>query len=109
MTVATVSDFVRAQILAYTNVDETIEACGLVYGESVVWITNRASDPAHYFEMDNEELLDAFTEFGQPDAVWHSHPDGNPNPSETDRAGAPPGVDYLIVADNVIYTYRFDD
>lgn len=106
-TVAGVDTFVAAQVLAYAAADPETEQCGLVYGRAVTWITNRASDPTKFFEMDNEELLDQYTEFGHPDAVWHSHPNGDPNPSKADIMGAPPGVLYLIAAGGKVYAYDF--
>lgn len=99
--------FVEKQIIAYAAADPTTEQCGLVYGKAVVWITNRHPNPTEHFEMDDEELLDCYREFGHPDGVWHSHPNGNPTPSNADVMGAIPGVPYYIVAKDRVHIYDF--
>lgn len=87
--------------------DSTRERCGLVYGDYVIEIDNVHADPENYFEMDPEQQMDAWSEFGRPDYVWHSHPNNDPEPSEADRLGAPPGIGYLIAARNRVYQYEF--
>lgn len=76
------------------------EACGLLFGRHGAdgwWIgeasvaANVAADPARRFEVDPAHLFAvqrAAREGGPaPVGVWHSHPDGRPEPSAMDRDG----------------------
>lgn len=87
---------------------EPREACGLLLGEGE-WITtalparNVAADPLRGFEIDPETLLAAHkaARAGGPRVMgcYHSHPGGDPRPSETDAAlAAADGMLWLILA-----------
>lgn len=82
------------------------EQCGLVYGSLVLRVTNVHSDPENFFTMDPDEQLAWWSLHGKPHAIWHSHPNGDPKPSEADVLGAPPGIPYLIAAKRVVYQYE---
>ncbi len=85
------------------------EACGLLEGEvtdsavrvaRVLMCANVHAEPHRRYTIDPEAFLHAEhaaeargrTIVG----VWHSHPNGEPVPSPTDRAEAWPGWSYLI-------------
>lgn len=85
------------------------EACGLLEGEPTATRTRVArvlvcdnvhDEPGHRYTIDPEDFLHA--EHAAEDrgrsivGVWHSHPNGEPVPSATDRAEAWPGWSYLI-------------
>ena len=73
------------------------EACGLLLGKDgrlseARVCTNVHPDPARHFEIDPQALIDAYrsARSGGPEVLgyWHSHPEGPPDPSATDRAHA---------------------
>ncbi|HZU63060.1 MAG TPA: M67 family metallopeptidase [Novosphingobium sp.] len=74
------------------------EACGLLLGpaqgpiRAVVPCANVAADPARHFEIDPAALIAAHraARGGGPAVLgyYHSHPEGPPVPSATDRAMA---------------------
>lgn len=74
-----------------------LEACGLLLGTSARIIEARETAnvhpaPATHFEIDPQALIDAHrvARVGGPEVVgyFHSHPQGPPEPSATDRANA---------------------
>lgn len=82
------------------------EACGIVLGRGgvvrdIVSMTNQARRPEDHFVLDPLEYMHAERDAGQRGleviGVWHSHPDGEAVPSETDRRAAWPEWLYLIV------------
>lgn len=84
------------------------EACGLLLGAqgailNVVPTRNVHSNPATHFEIDPQALIDAHRAArGGGSGVagyFHSHPSGEPVPSETDRAmAARDGKVWAIIA-----------
>ena len=78
------------------------EGCGLLVGawdgegnctiERIAESANLAGEPQHRFEVDPRLQLALQRELrGRPErvvGVYHSHPDGAPEPSETDRGRA---------------------
>jgi proteasome lid subunit RPN8/RPN11 len=92
------------------------EACGLLFGTAgtIVEATvarNVAAEPWHRFEIDPAHLFDAHRRSrAGPHALigcWHSHPNGNAQPSRHDRAGvADTDWLWLIVAGGRIRAWR---
>jgi proteasome lid subunit RPN8/RPN11 len=73
------------------------EACGVIAGGGrVIQVRNIADDPVHYFDMNPTDLMNVFEQWGDIEAIWHSHPRGSLRPSTTDRAGRVIGVPYFI-------------
>lgn len=85
------------------------EACGLLEGQvaedgvhvsQTLICANVHAEPRHRYTIDPEDFLHA--EHAARDrgrsivGTWHSHPNGAPVPSETDRNEAWPGWSYLI-------------
>lgn len=93
-----------------------LEACGLLFGEpgrivEASIARNVAEHPERHFEIDPQHLFDAQRKDRAGPmrlmGCWHSHPNGNPNPSQYDLEGA---FDedwlWLIVADGRISGWR---
>lgn len=59
------------------------EVCGFVYENGYIPLTNIAKD-SRTFIADPAEVAIALVNYGEPRAIFHSHPNGNPNPSEED-------------------------
>ena len=85
------------------------EACGLLLGKGariihVLEAANVHPSPETHFEIDPQALIDAHRAArheGAPQVIgyFHSHPQGPPEPSATDRAcGAGDGKVWAIVA-----------
>lgn len=94
---ARISQFlVMDRLLALARAEPTLEVTGMVVrgpqGMRVVPMKNVALDPGRYYEWDPVEMgavwegMDARKE--EPFIIYHSHPRGNPLPSERDREGA---------------------
>ena len=92
------------------------EACGLLLGDRKRISTcseaaNVAANPYRHFEIEPEALFAALhAERAGGDKLlgyWHSHPYGDPSPSETDLAMAPrDGRLWLIVAGERVRLWR---
>lgn len=80
---------------AYPN-----ECCGLIVGGVYYPCENVAHDPANLFEIDPQAFID-LSDKGELQAIVHSHPDGEPMPSEYDRVQMSlHGVPWLIASVN---------
>jgi proteasome lid subunit RPN8/RPN11 len=94
------------EMLAHLRGDLTQERCGLLVGDGdrvarVLPIPNALRSATRYF-MDGQELADALLAYGEPLAIYHSHPFGPPIPSPTDVAEATyPDSYYVIVSFHV--------
>lgn len=83
------------------------EACGLLAGragriERIIPAANAATDPLRYYKIDDKALVQAMFEIERSGltlaGIYHSHPNSDPIPSQTDIAQAAyPDVVYLIV------------
>lgn len=60
-----------------------IEDCGSAAGFCFLELPNISTEAHHSFEMPAEETADVLSRFTVV-GVWHSHPPGQPQPSETD-------------------------
>lgn len=106
-----VSTPIRQQLLAHAHAAVPTEACGVLGGERIGEKThiltarqadNVAEHPDHRYRIDPEALyrhIEAVTTAGQElVGFYHTHPDGPPRPSRTDRELAQwPGYLYVIV------------
>ena len=59
------------------------EVCGFVYSDRYVPLTNIAHDP-WMFIADPAEVATALAHYGEPVAIFHSHPNGSLHPSVQD-------------------------
>ena len=84
-------------LLALAETGHPVEVCGLLLGErrrisGLKPCTNVHPSPETHFEIDPRALIAAHRaarEGGPPVAgYYHSHPEGPPEPSSTDRANA---------------------
>lgn len=72
------------------------ECCGLIIGGEYYPCDNIAHDPSQTFEIDPMQYV-ALSYKGEIQAIVHSHPDGNAEPSEVDRVQMGlHGVDWVI-------------
>jgi proteasome lid subunit RPN8/RPN11 len=59
------------------------EVCGFVYADAYVALRNVSRDP-NRFEADPRDLARTLAIRGEPIAVFHTHPNGAPEPSPSD-------------------------
>jgi len=60
------------------------EVCGLVYRDRYIPVGNR-SVTSDRFDAEPADLARALAEYGEPVAIFHSHPGGNLSLSKTDQ------------------------
>lgn len=95
-----------AQLVAWAEEAAPNEACGvLLPNGDAVRITNVSPDPESFFALEMDELVAVYEEHGNITGVWHSHPGGSPEPSETDRMFHPFGLTMLIVANGEVHDH----
>jgi|FLYN01.1.fsa_nt_gi proteasome lid subunit RPN8/RPN11 len=98
----------QAKTIVQQAIDEAPrEACGVIGGigeraERTVALTNVASDPHHFYQLDTKALDQAVRAFRADGlsliGIYHAHPKGDPIPSPTDVKNAPHlAVSHLIV------------
>lgn len=97
-------------------VDYPEERCGLViklpHNEApletdryqFLEIRNTSRTPTTNFEMDSEAMVAIFNEHNVI-GVWHSHPLGDPQPSQMDREWHPRQFDMYLIAGLRIHRY----
>jgi len=95
------------QIVAHARSEHPFEACGLLGGrdgqvESIAVVPNASRSPQSSFEMERQPMVDCIIQFQRSGqevvAIYHSHPQNEAIPSETDIAQATwPDAIYLIV------------
>lgn len=82
------------------------EACGLVWHGKAYVVPNVAKNGTEFFIMDPDEVLRLYTLMSiPPTGVWHSHPGGTEEPSESDIAYHPAGMRMYIVANGKVYDH----
>ncbi len=96
-----------ALIIDYAKQGHPYEVCGLIAGRDgiaheVMPIPNASLTPDVTFDMERQAMVDAIIRFQRCDleivAIYHSHPDGEPIPSEGDIMQATwPDAIYIIV------------
>ena len=87
----------KTAITAHAQEEYPNECCGVIIGGQYHACTNIATDRANAFEIDPSELV-ALAEVGEVEAIVHSHPNGEPLPSEVDKVQMGlHGVDWVIV------------
>ena len=102
----------HAEMIAAARAAHPREACGLLLGrdgvvEAATAERNVHPEPERHFEIDPLALIAAHkaarTGGAQVAGYWHSHPNGRPGPSSTDRAHATgDGRVWAIVADGTV-------
>lgn len=97
----------EAEMLAAARDSHPREACGLVYGDRAYVVPNVAHKGTTFFIMDLEEQRRLWNEYGRPDAVWHSHPNDDPNPSHSDLEYHPAWARMLIVAGGKVHDHGY--
>lgn len=111
-----ISRAVLAGLRQAAAVAHPLEACGLLFGDTgkidaFETTANVADDPDKGFEIDPASLFKALRSerAGGPRLIgyWHSHPNGNVEPSERDLAGAQDdGKLWVIIAGDDIAAWQ---
>lgn len=73
------------------------EICGFVTKEWQLVFMPNVSERDDQFHIDDNALIDFYVSFPSPAGVFHSHPGGKPEPSNTDIDYAPVGMRYWII------------
>ena len=107
----TVTRQALAHMLAEAERAHPHEACGLLLGQGGRITANVHPEPARFFEIDPQALIDAHrsARSGGVDLIgyYHSHPVGPPEPSATDRAqGTGDDRVWAIVGERTIRFWR---
>ncbi len=95
-------------LLRWAERHPTIEVTGVVVAHDITGeqriqpMRNIAKDPARYYAWDPAEMVGVWASMDDnqehPLAIYHSHPGGKPDPSESDMEGAlMENVHYLIL------------
>jgi proteasome lid subunit RPN8/RPN11 len=105
----TITEELRAKIVAHARADHPDEACGMIAGpagsdrpERFIPMTNAARSPTFY-EYDSMEQFQLDKEMRERDedpvVIYHSHTATEAFPSRTDIAlAAEPGAHYVLVS-----------
>ncbi len=111
-----VTSAVVAKLLEHAHLVYPQECCGLLFGGMGMIAAQQPTanvhrQPATHFEIDPQALIDAHRAMrtGGPRLVgyYHSHPDGPPEPSTTDRARATgDGMIWAIIAQGEVRLWR---
>jgi [CysO sulfur-carrier protein]-S-L-cysteine hydrolase len=99
---------IQAEIIARQALDHRLqEVCGIIAGigeqaQRIIPLENAASDPVHFFQLDERSFTQAMFDIERAGlsliGIYHSHPNGDPIPSQTDIQQANyPETAYLIV------------
>ena len=85
------------------------EACGIIAGGQVRELTNHAPDVGT-FHLRGSDIASAVQAAGAGglDAIWHTHPSGDPLPSESDRASHPWPAAMVIATRTDVTIYECD-
>lgn len=84
------------------------EACGIVADSHFYELPNKATGKAH-FRILAEDIARVAIDHGGYEAVWHSHPSGRTEPSQTDWAFHPYGKALVVVAGETVTVYYADE
>src|SRR6187549_251241 len=110
---------VQGQMKAHTYRDRPNEACGFIVEfapdvgghMSAVQCRNVAKDPTHNYEVHPHDLKLVYAEADwRVVGLYHSHPNGPPQPSKTDLKFAPPDdLRYFIVTPGVVTEFQLKE
>ncbi|MEE9434127.1 MAG: M67 family metallopeptidase [Sphingorhabdus sp.] len=113
-----ISRATKVQLLAWAVQAHPVECCGLIFGdksqiEEVELVVNISTNPRTSFEIEPAALLAAEKRDRAGErflmGYFHSHPNGAPQPSDTDAAMASTdGRYWLIVARDDVTAWRFE-
>jgi desampylase len=101
-----ISRALHAELRALAAATPEREVCGLLLGEdgrvtAIQPCANVAPSPADSFEIDPAALIAAHksARAGGPPLIgsYHSHPNGKPEPSARDMAGADPALPLMLI------------
>lgn len=88
----------KTAITAHAKAQYPAECCGLIIDGKYHPCANIATNPNDGFEIDPQDFV-RLSEQGDIQAIVHSHPNGNAEPSDVDRVQMGlHGVDWVIIA-----------
>ena len=94
----TLTKHTKRLIHAHAKICYPAECCGLIIDGQYYPCDNVTPNPTEHFEIDPIDMFE-MGEKGQIQAIVHSHPDGNAEPSEVDRVQMGiHGIDWVICA-----------
>jgi proteasome lid subunit RPN8/RPN11 len=79
-----IEEDLRAEMKEHAESFPGEEVCGLLYPGRYVRLTNRANERQVRFAADARELARALAMYGEPAAIFHTHPKGPLVPSQAD-------------------------
>ncbi|OAV15471.1 C40 family peptidase [Moraxella catarrhalis] len=86
----------KADIISHAFDCYPAECCGLIIDGQYYPCDNVAPNPTEHFEIDPQNMLE-MQDIGEIQAIVHSHPNGNAEPSEVDRVQmGVHGIDWVI-------------
>ncbi len=100
------------RMLAYADELPTEEVCGFVLNDWKLFpVINRHPLVGSNFSMADSDVMDFMRAYrDRVTGVFHSHPGGNPHPSDNDCREWPyPELRYWIVADSDVYEWEIKD
>lgn len=102
-------EHIRASLCEAARESEDMEICGFIMSDwSLVFMPNAATEPFQ-FSMDDEATMDFYLNFDKPLGMFHSHPNGQEDPSQTDLDYAPVGLRYWIIVGEEIVEWEIDN
>ena len=81
----TLTKHTKRLIHAHAKICYPAECCGLIIDGQYYPCDNVAPNPAEHFEIDYLDMVEMQEYHGEIQAIVHSHPNGNAEPSEIDR------------------------
>lgn len=87
---------------------DPLEACGIVAGGVLYQLENHSARPGT-FALRAEDIRKVAEHHGGYEGIWHSHPSGNPLPSDVDWASHPPAKALVVATRTLVRVYYGDD
>lgn len=98
------TDEIKAAMIDAAKDAHPKEACGIISGARFYRLPNH-NEAAGHFRLSAEDIADVARGNGGYEGVWHSHPSGRTEPSQTDWAFHPFGKALIIVAGDEVRVY----
>ena len=110
-----------AELIQRAHASPEHEVCGLLAGNitptayhvsACYPIPNSHPTPATHFHMEPRQFVQAMYAIAATNlalvGIYHSHPNGSPQPSSADIAAAAYAVPYVIIADGQLHGWKIE-